>query len=236
MEIYLATSVFESKGYDSLLTINEAATNKYQGVQLYINESFQDVSYLQEVIGLLLQQRQLGILIHLPNEPKDEDLTVTTEIYEALPRTRALIHFDPADRLPKIPVKIGWENSDSSRHNPQHIDDVQKMAVIDRTFFVYDYGRSYKAEDNDYNEQSRIVRFISQRIRSMDPNKDVLHAAEKTRWNVSFRENQCPIGEGVGKSLLHELKEFAGPIVLEYEDLAIAHKSRDILSSGFKAK
>lgn len=221
-EVYFASSV--SRSFDGRETIIEAAKHGADGVQLFVDPRYREAAFRKEVVQRLVGQ-DLGVIWHLPNQPTDEDLSVVYRLAQETGKDMALIHYLPATKLPKVEgVKIGWENSVNG-FDIQHAEQVRERVISDGTFNVFDVLRLCYVSSG-YTEDD-ILAYIRGRLIEL-PAGSYLHVADKKAWDLSFRDSECAVGDGVARGFVDLLRLFKGVIILEHErlDLAIETLSR----------
>ena len=220
--IYLATSALAAENFDAYRTIEEASKHGFYGVQLYINPDFYQPGYTTS-LNTALRDKQLSLIVHLPNLPNKTDIKVTSELAEHVPDSLALVHYQPLTQLPQIRgITIGWENSVNAPEI-DHVVEVREHVKKDETFFVFDYGRLMITDQEETKRQIR--HFIETTLSQLRPKKDVIHLADKTSWDKKFRECPCAFGQGVVSEFLPQVKDFVtrgGRVVFEDENLQMA--------------
>src|SRR3990172_5173688 len=118
-ETYLATSALIKEDFDGLRTIQEAKKAGFDGVQLFLDPKYRDENYRKAIVAEL-NDANLGVVIHLPNEVSLEDKKAAELLVKELPQSRVLIHFRPTINLPDIEGSlIGWENSTIGKFGPE---------------------------------------------------------------------------------------------------------------------
>lgn len=223
-EIYLATSALIRENFDAQRTIEEAKKNGFFGVQLFINPSYRSQEYVASLSDSL-NQFGLGLIVHLPNAEiiNPADINVAESLVSAVPDTKVIVHYLPATQLPIVKgTRVGWENS-VNRPDFDHIAETRRKVAVDNTFFVFDFLRLMNTGDERIKEQAAT--FIKETIQSLRPKLDLIHIADKTSWEIPFREGMCPIGQGIVTEFLPEVLDFLskdGRLVFEHEDLQMA--------------
>lgn len=223
--IYLATAALAKENFNAEKTIQQASDNGFDGVQLFINKSYYDPIYIDS-LATEINKKDLGLIVHLPNEPTKKDIEVLEQFVEKVPNSLAIIHYLPLTELPKVQnIQIGWENS-INKTQTEHIDEVWEKVRQDKTFFVFDYARLMKTDSQEIKEQ--ITGFIEKMFSKLRPNLDILHLADKETWEGEFRDCMCVFGKGVVGQFKKEVKQFVdlgGKVVFEHEDLQMAIQS-----------
>jgi len=233
-EVYLASSAIA--GFDCIETVRTAKETGFAGAQLYLNKSFEDPRYTQELIDVL-GLAGIGFCIHLPNHPDKTSITAASAIAEEFNDAKMLMHYLPRRTMVEIPqARMGWENSITGVHDLTHIKMVQKLAKQQDRFFVFDYGRSLYS--GFPTKQSRILRELNGVLSSLRPGVDMIHSADKTSWTKPFRETMCAVGPdiGVGRALFPALAQYRGVVVMEHENLGMALESKLAMGEWSSAK
>jgi hypothetical protein len=227
---YLATSALIAEGFDAHRTAEEATKHGFYGVQLFVNQEYHVPRYVGSLISVL-REKNLGLIIHLPNTPSPEDIQAAEDFVEEIPEASVIIHYLPATCLPQVKGTIvGWENSVNSP-DLDHVNQTLEKVKADDSFFVFDCGRLMNTNDEDTKQQVRD--FIDSVLQKLDPKRDILHLGDKTNWEGKFRESMCPFGEGILAEFLPQVKEFVargGKVVFEQEDLQMTIDSLKALS------
>jgi sugar phosphate isomerase/epimerase len=224
-EIFLASSVIE--GFDGHQTIKQAQESGFDGVQLYLDPRYRDPEYTAETIALLCDSG-LGLAIHLPNTVTEEDLAAAEVFVEKIPDVKIFIHFSPTTEAPKVKgTKVGWENSLTGVFDTDQIEEIIEKVAEENTFFVFDPGRIMYTDEETSKEE--IVAYIREKLGQLDPERDILHIADKECWTLRFRDCMCVLGEGVCAELLEDIAAFPGIIVIEMEDLEMALDSLEVI-------
>lgn len=231
-EAYLASSALIAEGFDGNRTVEEAVNASFDGVQLFLDERYKNPDYRRSVIHSL-RGTNLGIVLHLPNITTLKDIAAASEIVYEYPNTNVLIHYLPETSLPKLDsTVIGWENSLVCPLNSgqiEHIAKVKCKVQEDKTFFVFDMGRLLYTDGNTSEDEA--ISFIRREIKCLNPQRDIIHLADKATWTSDFRESMCTLGQGVMREFLGDIKQFSGIIVFEHEDLQMAIDSLKVAKS-----
>ncbi|MEP7103319.1 MAG: hypothetical protein ABI721_01245 [Candidatus Dojkabacteria bacterium] len=166
------TSAFASSAapdFDLIRTVEIAQENNFKSIQLYINEKYIDVEYLNDLIIAINKSDLESVVIHLPNL---NDLTpgiinaVENIVNLKSPHLKVvgLIHYEDEipiktihvpegvngvavkplfmNDIPKIPgLIIGVENSKTKVFDPKHVMRAFHMATLHHIPFVFDIGR-----------------------------------------------------------------------------------------------
>jgi hypothetical protein len=227
-EVYLASSAVP--GFGGQETIEAAFTAGFDGVQLYLDPRYREIVYTDTTLRILALSR-LGLIVHLPPELTNEDVAAARRIAIHRPGTKMLIHNGPATYTPEIPGSVvGWENSVTGKHAPDHIIETQHKSLRQGKPFVYDFGRSRQPGTDE--EHARIIKFIKGMIASMRPGKDIIHAANQLSWDKSFRECESSLARGIWTCLVPDLVKWPGVVVLENENLEMAKEGLKVLRSA----
>jgi len=233
LEIYLATSALAEEGFEGKRTIEEARKANFDGVQLYLDPHYRDAEYREKVIEKL-RESGLKLILHLPDTVEQADKEAAEAMVDAFPESRVLIHYIPTTSLPEISgTRVGWENSHIGPLESvqrKHLEEVINKVDEDGTFFVFDMGRLLYTPNEDVSPQETID-FIKNQLQELNPQKDVIHLADKKSWILKFRECTCVLGDGVMKHFLEDIKNFKGAIVFEHENLQMALDSLTIVHS-----
>jgi sugar phosphate isomerase/epimerase len=223
---YLSSAALINEHFDGLKTIEEAVKHGFDGVQLFLDTRYREREYLKKIFNKLDLYPNLGLLIHLPNEPLEIDIFTVKVIYKQYPLTKFLVHYEPLIILPlKNKVPISWENSVSKVFDPKTIEIPLNQSRKDRTGFVFDYARIAFSQNNNIKEQALIIEYIKHVISLLDPDTDILHAVDKTQWDKGARDGWAACGSGILKDLKQNLKNYSGIIVFEHEDLNLQIES-----------
>ena len=230
-EIYLASSAL-SPGFDGLETIKAAKDYGFDGVQLYFDKRYREISYINEALKYLSVAR-LGLVVHLPNVIKPEDLIAARYMAGKRRGIKMLIHHLPAQTLPDIKgAFMGWENSVTGKHDPDHISSTMTRSRNEGAFFAYDYGRSVYPVNKA--GQINIFNYVLKTICSLRSDKDIIHIEDRTSWQKPYRESACALGDGIWKELVDFLAGWPGAVVMEHEDLQQAIDSLNKLRASSK--
>ncbi len=224
-EVYLSTAAISSvpKKFDSIETLAEAGDG-FDGVQIYLDSRFYDREYRHR-FAKSAKSTRLGLIVHLPDRPNDQDLAIVQGLVDEVPRTKVLVHYGPLKTAPKLEnSRVGFENS-VSHFDPLHIWHLYLLTRVQRRPFVFDYGRSFKANDLDLRRQKRIIGFTRSMIKRLNSGQDIIHAKDKRQWSSRFRETMCPLGQGISGQIVPELQQFNGIVVLEHTNLQMARES-----------
>src|SRR6185369_8461609 len=164
----LANSVFHPY-YDQLIeTVETAADNGFDSVQLYVNKVLESQEYRADLIKSIIENGIKSIVIHLPNysDLNESILNATQELVRLMPRgvrLVGLIHYEDdiplnfpdlttkkgnrtrpllSHDIPKIKgLKVGLENSKIKEFDPKHVMRAYHLAKLDELPFVFDIGR-----------------------------------------------------------------------------------------------
>lgn len=227
-EVYLASSAVP--GFEGQTTIKEAIDAGFDGVQLYLDNRYRNKEYTNETMRLVSISR-LGMLIHLPNQPTEEDLTSAKWIADNRPATVMVLHHGPATARPEIPgAIIGWENSVTGKHDPEHVLGTLDRSRKEKCPFIYDYGRS--RQPGTEREHKEIIKFIKGVFALMDPKTDILHTANQLWWDKPFRECESSLARGIWTWSVNFLKKWPGVVVIENENLDMAIEGLEVLRNN----
>lgn len=245
MPVGIASSVM-APHFGLLETVRLAAENNIPVVQLFVNVSLDNPGYFDELVNLL-KETGVKVVVHLPNlgRIRDEDLYNVIDLYEAVPdlMVGTLVHHQPStDKVPvpegayklfrDIPVAI--ENSVTGNFNEQSVYQAIQVARDLSVPFVFDPLRVMYLPEGQESRQLAVVRFIENIINQLDPEKDIIHLADKTSWTQPMRECVSALGgyEGVMFPVIPTIKEFiakGGTVIMEHENVEMALASVEFL-------
>lgn len=227
MRLYLANSVFRSKGYDFLLTIEAAAREGFAGVHLYLDPGKRDDPALIDRVAGAARDRGLEIIAHLPDGCTPSWAPAVGALLKFQPEKKAVIHYGEELQAPELAgITVGLENSVAGLQ-PGYYEKLFREVERAGSFFAFDVPRLFAGE---IGEPSAPYPFIRDTLATMGE-RDYLHLIDQQR-SGGGREHWVALGEGLLAPLMGEFQEFPGGIVLEYEELGPALESRRSLLSG----
>lgn len=210
-------------------TVRLAVQNSVGAVQLFLNDTFAgNQEYLANLVAEL-KSYDGEIILHLPDDFKnisDTHLQAAEFIMDSFPDKdiKVLTHYQDGMTVLDIPKVnrqlVGIENSKTGSFDKNHVISAFALAKQAGTFFVFDHGRiMYKPDGIDENE---IYEFIQRMIENLDPEKDILHSADKTSWTKRYRDSGTYLGDpaGIGFPLLAIIASFiniGGTVIFEQE-------------------
>lgn len=215
-------------------TMELALRENHGAVQIYLNDAFCTTEYLEQLLPLIAQFKGT-IILHLPDRGAlhETHLAAATTIVSGFldKDIRVLIHYEEGMVAEDVPAildkKVGLENSKTGVFDPIHVLEALRLARSMGTFFVFDHGRimygsAYSAD--------LLYQWIQAVIEELDAENDIMHSADKTSWDLRYRESSTHLGDvdGVGYSLVAALRNFhldGGVIIFEQENLDQALRS-----------
>lgn len=221
--VYLASSVAE--GFDLIETVELAERHGFDGVQLYLSEPFLSERYFNRLLRVI-KRAGVGVMVHLPDVYTSIlDGPVKRLLAETQPR-KALIHYRDGMAIPAIKgIKTGLENAVFG-YEREYYDRLLETARGGGYFWAFDVPRIFGEIPGDRGKIHRFLVHLFDRLGS----DDVLHLIDQVDFGRD-RELWCPFGEGLLAPYMEYILKFRGPIVLEYEDIDMALRSRDVLLS-----
>lgn len=238
------------EGFHLLPAIKHAIEDKFDGVQLYINEEVLDPAIQAQIVEQLMNSNLGNVVFHLPNfNALTADLIAAVEqIVAQLPvgiKWQALIHMEyrhgedtieiKYSQVPKIAERtVSIENSTTGVFDKDHVIRTLSLARSLKSGFVFDVGRIlYPNENGEVNEEE-FYRFICGVIGLLNPETDIIHMAGKLSWEKRFRDAACAFGaEGdityPLKDLILKFHLAGGIVVFEHEDKDMILQSRENL-------
>ena len=220
-QIYIASSVAARSSYCLIETARLASKYGFSGIQAYLSPAFLEKSYLDKFISLL-RRDNLDVIIHLPNNYSEEFVEPVKRILTYSKDKKALIHYSAGMKIPKInKVKIGLENSvfGYDKGYYQKLDNVLKKGNY---FYTFDIPRLFGRKQS--SSIAEMDHFINTSLDNLQK-RDLLHLIDQKNYSTS-RNGWCSLGEGVMKAYLERIRLFSGIVILEYEDIVMAVKSR----------
>lgn len=234
----------ETDAYGLIPTIDFAEQNGISSIQLFLNDKFVgDEEYMIKVVEQLLASTKIHtVVIHLPNDFREitESYIIRTEwLINLLPHKKfvVLTHYEEGMSKEDIPIvngnRIAIENSKTGEFDRQHVLAALDLAREAEVPFVFDLGRIMYLDPESPRFRGEVIQlfaFIEDMIGELDPNRDIIHAADKTDWKARFRDCWTYLGDLQGKAFPHipSLSRFSadgGVIIFEHEDTDLAWKS-----------
>lgn len=223
-EVYLSSAAFREDAYDLRKTIHAAAAYGFAGAQLWVGADL--VERQQYLIQLrdLAAQNQLKIIAHLSDDFDDSFLSAVLILLHFQRKRKAVLHYFAGMNLPSWSgLEIGIENAFSG-YDEEYYWELFR-ALRERGFsLVFDLPRLFAIPPD--REQETIA--FARRVMARMTDEDVLHLIDFRGYHSS-RRHWCPWGEGSMKQFEEEIRRFPGSVVLEYENLDMALKSRAAL-------
>ncbi len=223
MKLFLASSALKKECYDLIRTIEIAQKYDFYGVQLYLADRFLNSHYV-EAVASFLYETNLRTIVHLEDEFKDIYIQPTQKILSHTDNKIALIHYKEAMQIPNIKgVQIGLENAISG-YDEHYYSFLDATIKAKKLHFAFDIPRLFGTTPRNMKV---IDNFISKTIQRMGAS-NIIHLIDIIRPGIS-RNLWCTLGCGIITPHLASILSFKGPIVLEYENLDMAIKSKDLL-------
>ena len=222
-QIYLASSVAAGSNYCLIETAQLASKYGFSGIQAYLSPVFLEKNYLDSFISLL-RKKKLDVIIHLPNNYSEEFVEPVKRILTYSKDKKALIHYSAGMKIPEIDkVKIGLENSVFG-YDKDYYQKLNNILKEGNYFYTFDIPRLFGKKQNSVAEMDF---FINTSLDNLQKG-DLLHLIDQNNYSTN-RNDWCSLGEGVMKAYLERIRLFSGIVILEYEDITMAVRSRNQL-------
>jgi hypothetical protein len=229
--IFLSSSVFRDQAYDLRQTVRAAAFYRFAGVQLYLSRDFLSGEFYLKQVRDLASPALLKVLVHLPDDFDESFLPAASILLSHQKEKRLVAHYFPGMEIPSWPgMTWGLENAFSGA-DEMYFEELDRVVGERKGFLVIDLPRFFALP---VARRDGLVNFTRGVLGKMDPD-DVLHLIDYPGDDPS-RNKWCRLGEGNMGLFAREIGAFAGAIVLEYESLPLALKSREVLEKWRNAK
>jgi len=237
-------------GFHLLPAIEHAKEDKFDGVQLYVNQEMLDPSTRNQIAAELINSELTNVVFHLPdyNNITPELIAATEEVIAQLPhsmRWSALIHLgykqdsEPMElKYSQVPTVAGRavsiENSKTGVFDKDHVIRAISLARSLNAGFVFDLGRILYPNDEGVVDDVEVYKFIRGVIGVLDPTKDIIHTAGKLSWEKRFRDSAAAFGADGDityplKEVILRFHQAGGIVVFEHEDKDMILQSRENL-------
>lgn len=230
MSIYLASSAFRDQAYDLRQTVRAAAFYRFAGVQLFLGRPLLSGGlYLKQVRDLAVSAR-LRVVVHLPDDFDDSFLPAASLLLSHQKEKKLVVHYFPGMAIPAWPgIAWGLENAFSGG-DEMYFEELDRVAGERKGFLAVDLPRLFALP---VARRSELVAFARGVLGKLGP-EDVLHLIDFPGDDPA-RSNWCVLGGGNMGLFAREIGLFPGAVVLEYEDLSSALKSREVLEGWRRA-
>lgn len=228
--IFLASSAFRDQAYDLRQTVRAAAFYRFAGVQLFLGRSLLSGGlYLKQVRDLAVTAR-LRVVVHLPDDFDDSFLPAASLLLSHQKEKKLVVHYFPGMAIPAWPgMAWGLENAFSGG-DEMYFEELDRVAGERKGFLAIDLPRLFALP---VARREELVAFARGVLGKLDAG-DLLHLVDFPGSDPA-RRNWCVLGEGNMGLFAREIGRFPGAVVLEYEDLSSALKSRAALEGWRRA-
>ncbi|CAG1023156.1 hypothetical protein DOJK_02131 [Patescibacteria group bacterium] len=235
------------EGFGLLPAVLHAKMDKFDGVQLFVNDDLLDEAKFEQIINEILDSNLTNVVLHLPNleNLKAEYIDAANRFIARLPaqfRWHALIHLEVKEfgevrniTFEEVPViggrKVCIENSKTGVFNKESVISAVRLARALGAGFVFDIGRILYPNESGEVNPDEVYTFIREVMQNMDPQTDVIHTAGKLAWEKRFRDAAAPFGAKGDityplKDALLDFHNQGGIVVFEHEDQEMILTSR----------
>ncbi len=223
-EIFLSSSAFKADAYDLRKTVWSAVAFGFSGVQLWLGPGMIEREQYLVQLRDLAAKNHLKIILHLSDDFDETFLPAILNLLHFQRKRRVILHFFAGMNIPAWPgIEFGLENAFSG-YDEGYYWELFRAAREGGHFLVFDLPRLFAIPPDRERETIAFARRVLKRMKG----EDVLHLIDFHGYHSS-RRHWCPWGEGTMKSFGGDIAKFPGTVVLEYEELEMALKSRTAL-------